>query len=211
MANLAVFANTGSGDIPLNGTSADFTQIDPNNDVLIFSAGSDVVKDGEPIPSQSELIQAGVVLTGSQIIVDKYFLSDLNANLLRETELMGNQDAQYVLAFDFDDLTASEPVLELWDDTNLDTIDNITLGAGTATNSWWRGVATTSGSPGANWAPGGITLAGSSDGHFVFLNNENGALPSATTLYANLAIVIPASAITGGSVNPIFAVKWLSN
>ncbi len=117
----------------------------------------------------------------------------------------------YNLVFDFDDLTASEPTFELWDDTNLNTIDNITLGLGVATNIWWRGVTTTSGSPGANWAPGGITLAGSSSGHFLLLNDNNGALPSATTLYANLAIVIPASATSGGSVNPVFAVKWLSN
>lgn len=211
MANLLVYTNNGLSDVALGSTGADFTQVDPNNDVLIFSAGSDVVKDGEPIPSQSELIQAGVVLTGSQIIVDKYFLSDLSDNLLKEIELMGNQDTQFVLAFDFDDLTASEPVLELWDDTNLNTVDNITLGAGTPTNSWWRGVTTTDGSPGINWAPGGLTLAGASDGHFLFLNNENGALASAKTLYANIAIVIPASATDGGSVNPVFAIKWLSN
>jgi len=211
MANMIPHVNTGVTDVALGATGAEFTQIAPDSDVLIFSAGSDVVKDGEPIPSQSDLIQAGVVLTGSQIIVDKFFLSDISENLLKEIFLMGNQDTQFVLAFDFDDLTASEPVLELFDDSNLNTIDDVTLGGGVPTASWWRGVTTTTSSPGANWAIGGLTLAGSSDGHFLFLNDQNGALPSATTLYANLAIVIPAGVTIGGSSTPVIAVKWLSS
>lgn len=212
MANLTVYANTGATDSPLNASGTEHTEIDPDNDVLIFSKGSDVVKDGEPIPSQSELVQAGVPTDSVPFTVDKYFLSDASANLLREIDLMGNQDTRYVLSFDFDDLTASEPVLELWDDSNLNTIDGTTLGAGTPTASWWKGATTTDASSGVNWASTGTALAGSSDGHFLLLNDSNGALPSAKTLYANLAIVIPASASnTGGSANPVFAIKWLSN
>ena len=211
MANLVVHSNTDTQDLPLNSSGVEWTDLDLNNDTLIFTAGSNVVKDGEPLPSQSDLVQAGVVLTGAQIVVDKYLLSDASSATLKEISLMGNNTNRYVMAFDFDNLTASEPVLELWDDTLLNTVANITLGAGVPNNSWWRGVVTTDGAPSAGWALTGSRLAGASSGNFLLLNNGNGALPSATTLYANLAIVIPASASTGGSVVPVFVVKWLSN
>ena len=76
-------------------------------------------------------------------------------------------------------------------------------------SSWWRGVVTTSSSPGNNWT--GQKLAGSSSGYFLQLNDGNGALSGADTLYCNLKIIIPASATAGGSANPVFVVKWTSN
>jgi len=207
--SLSIYCNTGTQDSELNTTGAEFTEISPLNDVLIFSAGSDVVKDGASIPTQAQLISAGVKVDGSEQTVSKYFLQDQSASELKEIFNMGNQDKRYVLAFDFDASTASEPVLEIWDDSDMDSIDAETLGSGTASLSWWRGITTTSSSPGTNWV--GSRLAGSSSGYFLFLNDENGALASADTLYCQLKIVIPSTASNGGSANPIIVIKWTSN
>ena len=124
---------------------------------------------------------------------------------------MGNLDKRYVLAFDFNAGTASEPVLEVWDDTNLNTSTGTILGGGTPSSSFIRGITTTAGLPGAGWITGATRMAGSSDGNFLFLNDQNGFLTGASTLYANIAVVIPASQTTGFSANPVFVVKWLSN
>jgi hypothetical protein len=117
------------------------------------------------------------------------------------------------MAFSFDAATASEPVLELWDDNGLDSILATTLGAGTASSSWWRGIVTTDALPGADWALSGSfsRLAGSAYGYFLWLNNEAGALTGADVLYCNLAIVIPSTNTTGGSASPLICIKYNSN
>lgn len=211
MASVSVYVNADSQDQPLNTSGVNWIEFSEGNDRLLFSAGSTEVIDGADIPTQQELISAGIQLTGSQIVVDSYFLEDASENLIEEIFNMGNQDKRYVLAFDFDGATASEPVLEVWDDSDLDTITNTMLGGGTPSSSFIRGVTTTDGSPGTNWITTANRMAGSGSGNFLFLNNENGALTVATTLYANLAVVVPASQTTGFSANPVFVVKFLSN
>jgi hypothetical protein len=206
---LTIAINVANTDTPYPNSGGIWTVIAPSVDYLVFSAGSDVVDDGLPIPTQSQLNQAGVVLTGVQQIVSKYYLADVSANELKQVHLMGNTTSRYVLAFSFDAATASEPVLELWDDANLNTVDGTTLGAGTPSNSWWRGITTTNSAGGANWT--GSTLAGASDGHFLNLNDGAGALSGAAVLYCNLKIVVPASASTGTNATPKFAVKYASN
>jgi len=199
--------NNDTVDSPYGTSGIDWTEVSAGNDKLIFTAGSTVVADGQGIPSETDLNQAGIILTGSQIIVSKYLLEDISDSLLKEIHNMGNQNKRYVLAFDFDDETASEPVLEVWDDLNLNTIISQALGSGVPSSSWYVGVVTTDGMPGTNWI--GTTLSGSSNGHFLWLNNENGALTGAKTLYANLKIVIPASA-TSGAFTPVMVVKYAS-
>lgn len=207
--SLTIAVNTSASNSVFDGSGAVWSLIAPASDYLVFSAGSDTVDDGETIPTQSQLNQAGVILTGVQQIVDRYFLADVSANELKEIFLMGNTTNRYVMAFDFNGSTASEPVLELWDDSNLNTTDSTTLGAGTASNSWWRGITTTNSAPSTDWT--GSTLAGSSDGHYLLLNDNAGALTGADTLYCNLKIVIPASATTGINTTPKFVVKYASN
>jgi len=208
--NLKVYVNTGSLDSPLGSSGVEFTEISTANDYLVESNGSDVVKDGEAIPTDTQLNQAGVVIDEVvAVVVPKYFLADISANLLREIHNMGNTIKRYVFAFDFDGVTATEPVLELWDDSDLDTVALFSLGNGTPSNSWWKGVVTTDSAPSPDWA--GSALAGNSDGHFLQLNNGNGALIGAKTLYCNIKIVVPAGASQGGADNPIWAVKWTSN
>lgn len=209
--SLTVHINVDAQDEPLNTSGIDWVEFSENNDQLIFTAGNTQVEDGADIPTQAELISAGVQLTGSEIIVSEYLLQDVSDVLLKNINNMGNLDTRYVIAFDFDAPTASEPTFEVWDDINLNTIDSIMLGNGTASGSFIRGITTTANTPGANWVTGATRMAGSSDGNFLFLNDQLGFLTGATILYANIAVVIPASQTTGFSANPVFVAKWLEN
>lgn len=209
--SLTVHVNVDSQDQPLNTSGVDWVQFSEGNDQLIFTAGNSTIADGESVPTQTELLSAGVELTGSQIIVSTYLLQDTGSNELKSIDGMGNLDKRYVLAFDFDSSTASEPVLEVWDDNTFTTATGTMLGGGTPSQSFIRGVTTTDGLPGSNWITGATRLAGGGDGNFLYLNNQNGALTTADTLYANLAVVIPSSQTTGFSANPVFVVKWLDN
>ena len=206
MTNLTVRLNTGSVDLPVGGMGVEYTEISVANDFLIFTAGNTTVIDGATIPSSFQLSQAGVVLTGSNILIAHYLLADISANQLKEAHLMGNVDHRYVLALDFDGITTSEPVLEAWDNSDLNTTDSTCLGAGTPASSWLRGITTTDATPGASWT--GYRLAGSSDGHFLWLNNGNGALSGATVLYCNLHMVVPSTQTAGGAETPVLAVKY---
>lgn len=206
---LTVAVNTSNNDVEYTDSGSTWAVIDTDNDYLIFSNGSTAVNDGEDIPTQSELQSAGMVLNGTQQIVDRYFLADVGSDILQEIFLMGNTTNRYVMAFSFDGATATEPVLELWDDSGLDTITSTTLGAGTPSSSWWKAICTTSSAPGSDWT--GTSLAGSGSGYYLNLNNGNGALASADDLYCNLKVVIPATATSGISATPVFAVKFASN
>lgn len=206
---LTVQINTDIQDQPYSTSGVEWTEMNTDNDYFVFSGGSDVVADGEAIPSSNDLNQAGVVVGVSEVVVDKYFLADISANLLREIHNAGNQNKRYVFGFDFDGATASEPVLEVWDDNNMDSTDFYTLGNGTPSTSWVKGVVTTDALPGVDWV--GSALAGSSDNHFLWLNNLSGALSGAGTLYCNLKIVVPASASNSGSETPTFVIKYTTN
>lgn len=204
--SLDVYVNTGTDDVALGDSSAEFTEIDVSNDRLIFTAGSDSVADGEVSPSDTQLNGAGVLLNGTEQTIDTYLLDDVGSNLLREIHNMGAGNKRYVVACDFDSSTASEPVLEVWDNSDMDSIDNVSLGEGVASNSWFRGITTTDALPGAAWT--GSRLAGSADGYFLWLNNQNGALSGADTLYFQMKIVIPATQQDAGAEQPIIAIKF---
>lgn len=206
---LRVYFNVDGTDQPFGVSGIEFLEFSEGNDTLLFSNGSDQVQEGADIPTQAELISAGVILTGVEIIVPGYFIADVSANQVREIALMGNVNARYVWAFDFDAATASEPVLEFWDDSNVNTITSTMLGGGTPSQSFVRGITTTSATSGADWV--GSKLAGSGAGNFLYLNDQNGPLTVADTLYAQLKIIIPASQTTGFSGNPVFCIKWLEN
>jgi len=203
---LIIYANTGTSDLELNASGSEWTMIDPDNDRIIFSAGSDSIDDGEASPSDIQLNQAGVLLTGLEQTISKYFLDDDSASILKQIHNMGAGNYRYVWAFDFDQATNSEPVLEIWDDDNFSTIDNICLGEGTPSSSWFRGIVTTDALPGIAWT--GSRIAGSSDGHFLWLNDENGPLAVAGTLYCQMKVVIPASVVEAGAEAPVLVVKY---
>lgn len=211
MADVRVWANCSASDVPLDTSGVDWIEFIEGSDKIIFTNGSDEVNDGDDIPSQSQLISAGIQLTdpATEIIVPLYLLQDTGSNLLRSIDLMGNTTGRYVMAGDFDAATASEPVFEFWDDDDLDSIDSTILGAGTPSSSFIRGITTTSGSPTSNWT--GSRLAGSSSGHFLLLNDGTGPLTAADTLYWNMKVIVPASQSTGFSAQPVYVLKWLSN
>ena len=203
---LNIYVNTGSQDTEVGSSGAEWTEIDVDNDELIFSAGSADVDDGQSIPSEAQLSSAGILLDGTEQTVDRYFLSDNSSGTLKEILNMGAGNYRYVLGFQFTTNTASEPVFEIWDDIDLDSINLTCLGAGTASSSWFRGITTTNSAPGASWT--GSRLAGSSDGYFLYLNDENGALVGADVLYCQLKIVIPATQEDAGAENPVICVKY---
>ena len=205
-ATLTIYANIGTQDTEVGSSGSSWQLIDVDNDRLIFSAGSTAVDDGQPSPSDTQLNSAGMLLTGIEQTVDRYFLDDNDAGILKEIHNMGADNKRYVLGFSFDAATASEPILEVWDDSDMDSIALTALGSGTATSSWYRGITTTDALPGAGWT--GSRLAGSSDGHYLWLNNQNGALSGADVLYCQLKIVISASQTDAGAEEPIIAVKY---
>ena len=91
----------------------------------------------------------------------------------------------------------------------MDTVDSYALGEGTPANSNVKGVLTTDALPGADWT--GSALAGSSDGYFLYLNNENGALTGAKDLYCNLKVIVPANFSNAFAETPVFVVKYTTN
>ena len=208
MTTLTVYVNCSTSDLPLGSSAADWVEMVLGTDYLVFSNGSDSVYDGAPIPSEAQLAQAGMIPDTVTQDVEEIFLADVSDGILKKIHNAGNQNKQYVFAFDFDDETATEPVLELWDSVAMTSTDLISLGAGTPTSSWWSGIATTSGLPGTgtNWV--GSTLAGSTSTHYLSLNNGSGPLSGADTLYCNLKITVPAGFTTSGAEKPTFAVKY---
>lgn len=205
---LTIYFNTGEIDLEVGASGSDWTAVDENADELIFTAGSLDVADGKDLPTETELNSAGLVLITPRVeqTIDTYLLSDYDANLLKEIHNMGAGNYRYVMGFSFSEATVSEPVFEAWDDSDLDSIDLVCLGSGTAASSWVRGITTTSALPGASWT--GNRLAGSGDGNFLWLNNQNGALSAADVLYAQLKVVIPSTQTDSASVAPVFVVKY---
>lgn len=198
--------------IAVNNTSTDQTyptgtwiSVSIGNDYLIFTTSASLA--GASVPSSFTLSSGGVLLNGTQQIFPNYYLA--HPGVSPETyaiPLMGNQNKRYVMAFVFSGATTSEPVLEAWDNSGLSTYNDNSLGAGTPNNSWLYGVTTTSGAPGTNWT--GTPLAGSSNGNFLWLNNQNGALTGAANLYCNLKVVVPASQTTGIAETPVLVCKY---
>jgi len=213
---LRVALNLDTQDLALDTSGVDWLDVNVDNDYLIFSNGSSAVFDGAFTPTEQELIQAGVVVSPSaKVIVPKYFINDTSAGIIREIVNAGDNNKRYVFAFDFDGATASEPVLEVWDDTTLNTINFNTLGAGTAINSWVWGITTTDALPGAGWVGDtpsvGSRLAGNASGNFLWLNNQAGALSVAKTLYCQLKIITPAGVTISGAETPVFVCKFTAN
>lgn len=204
--NCTIYFNTGTSDVEYGTSGASWTEVDVDNDELIVTDGSDTVADGLAIASESNLSSAAVLLNGVETTFDTYLLEDANAGIYKQIHNMGSGNYRYVMAISFDGATASEPVLEIWDDDDMDSILLTSLGAGTASSSWWRGVTTTAALPGAGWT--GSRLAGSSDGYFLWLNNQSGALTTADVLYCQLKVVVPSTQTAAVNNSPTIVVKY---
>lgn len=207
---MTLYINHSIDDQPYGSSGIDWLTVDPNNDYFIFSAGSAIVADEESIPNETDLNRSAVQLSDiSDVIVGKYFLADTSENKLKEVKLAGNQNKQYVFCASFDGATASEPQLEAWDDDDMDSYNDVALGNGSPSVSWYRAICTTLGSAGVDWT--GIRLAGSESSNIVLLNNGNGALGIATDLYFQFKIVIPAGHDIPATHTPILVITYTTN
>jgi len=208
MTNLILRVNNGDPDIAYDETGATFVDIDLTNDYLIWTAGSNAVKDGEDEPTQDELNQAYSIIDTVDVDVAHCLLFDYSTSKLDEVEGMG-ENKRYVFCFSFDGATANEPQLEAWDDSNHDSVDKNVLGVATGEDSFIKAVCTTLGLPGADWA--GDPIAGTD---VLLLNNGNGALDALETgessqeLYANIKVVIPANYDTPAVETFVLTVRY---
>jgi len=210
MTALTLLINNTVTDSAVNNIGTNWIAVEPTLDNFIFSQGGGTVVNGQPLPSEALLNRYAVQLDDTNnVIVPKYFLADASANLLKEVKLAGNQNKRYVFAASFDGATATEPSLECWDNISMDTILSPALGAGTPSVSWYKGVVTTLGLPGADWV--GIALASDNVSHKLFLNNGAGALTGAGILYFNFKIVIPGGYLTPALHTPIMAIIYATN
>lgn len=206
--NLDVHVNTTAVDQDRIAQPGNYVQFDVGNDKLIWSAGSTAVADGQDTPTTTELNEAATIIQATATEIDKLFLLDVSdvGVELKEVDLAGSTDTQYVLNFSFDNATASEPTLEAWDNDTHTTANFNVLGAGTPANSMIKAVLTTSGSPGASWT--GTPIAGASLPNVLELNAGGGAFGSASEVYVNLQVVIPASFPTPFAENPVLSIRY---
>lgn len=204
--SVQLYVNVGTSDLARSESGSEYVLVDLTYDKIIITNGSDVVTDEAALPTEAQLNSAGTLLEGTLKNANKYYLYDYSAGKLREIYGMGNQDAQYVLCFAFDALTNTEPVLEAWDSSDLNTTDLEVLGEGTPANSWLRAICTTTSSSGSSWV--GTIMAGSGAGRYIQLNDGNGALSGASDLYCNIKIVFPATAVSAFAVLPVIVVKY---
>lgn len=212
MTELIFRVNKTSSDIAYaNMESGDEFYVDVAvDDVLIASAGSAAVADEQPIPDAIALNRAATLLDAiDPVEVAKYFLADTSYTKLREIFLAGSVNKRYVFCCSFDGATASEPVLEAWDNEDMDSTDLICLGTGVPALSWYKAICTTAGLPGAGWT--GTALAGSGVDNSILLNNGTGPLTVAKDLYFNFYILIPAGITTPAGENPVLVITYTTN
>ena len=210
MTVLQLLINNTLTDSVVNSIGTNWLVVDPDYDNFIFSQGGGAVADGNATPSEALLNRYAVQLSATvPVTVPKYFLNDFSASLLKEIKLAGNQNKRYVFAASFDGATATEPILECWDNNSMNTVLSPALGAGTPTASWYKAVCTTAALPGANWV--GTPLAGDGVSSSLLLNNGNGALLTSGILYFNFKIVIPANYLVPALHTPVMAIIYATN
>jgi hypothetical protein len=206
VTSLIVKVNTTAVDTVDSGN---FVTMALADDKLLWSDGSTAVADGQDTPNEAELNEAApLVPSVDPYEIPKLFLLDFSAvgQELKQVDLAGSQNTRYVLRFEFDGATATEPTLEAWDDNGHDSNDDECLGAGTGADSYIRVVRTTAGSPGASWT--GTPIAGASNKSNM--NGGAGALAVATTIYYNIKVVVPVGA-TPAVETPVLTVRYTWN
>ena len=203
---LTCYANIGGNSAhDLANYPADYLVIDASNDRLIFTSGSSDIYNGSSYnPPDWQLIVASTWITTSPVIVPYCFVDSQSEDSLQQVTGYGDGDDRYVFCFSFDDVTSTEPTLEAWDTNTHTTADYNVLGSGNNSDSMIHAVCTTDASPGGNWW--GTQLAGNNK---VYLNNGNGALGSASDLYANVYVRLPANHPSGDITNnPVICIRF---
>ena len=205
-----LYVNNSMNETPFDPSTSDWIIVDHDADSFIFSEGSVNVADGKPIPNEIDLNRAAVQLDDTNPVnIPKYFLADGSDNRLKEIFNAGNKDKQYAFCAVFDNATATEPQLEAWDDTNMNTYNNPALGRGIPSESWFKAICTNYGTPGVDWL--GVSLAGSGVNNVLMLNGGNGPLSAAANLYFNFKIVIPGGYVTPALHTPVLVITYTFN
>lgn len=206
--NLDIHVNTTAVDTTRAANPGNWVQLDLANDKLIWSAGSAAVIDGADTPSNVELDDAATIIQVTDVEIDKLFLLDFSdvGVELKEIDLAGSTDTQFVINFSFDGATITEPTLEGFDDNTHSTADALVLGNGTPADSMLKAVLTTLSSPGAAWV--GTPIAGAVLPNILELNGGSGALGGPAELYINIKVLIPASFPTAFSETPVLTVRY---
>ena len=198
--NVFFFFNSGSGDATPHeagsGANGDWTAITVGSagHTLVFTG--DGVNDGEATGERDTVI----IPAAGSLEVDKTFID--NGSIIDQVPLAGTNQGQqnggdnrYVFCIYFDGETASAPYLEMWDDSDHDSIANQSLGAGTPGSSMVKGIVTTSAAPGsANWVghPDQVNMAGS--GNRLDLNIGSAIGSAGGNVYWNQCIRVPSTA-----------------
>ena len=207
---MELYINNLINELAYGVSGSDWVIVDADADYFIFSSGSVIVADGETIPDETELNRAAVQLDADNPVnVSKYFLADDTDNKLKEVINAGNQNKQYAFCCVFDEATASEPQLEAWNNSDMDSYNSVELGSGVPASSWYKAITTNTGSPGEDWTD--ISLAGSGASNVLLLNDGSGALSVAGELYFNFKIVIPGGYLTPALHSPILVVTYTTN
>ena len=210
--NVYFFANAGSGATPHqagSGINDDWFAITTGSagHTLVFTGAG--VNDGDVTGSRDTVI----IPAAGSLEVNKTFID--NGSIINQVPLAGtNQggqsggDNRYVFCIYFDGATASAPYLEMWDDSDHDSIANACLGAGTPANSTVKGIVTTAGAPGsANWVghPDQVNMAGSVNRLDLNIGSVIGS--AGGNVYWNQCVRIP-STYSPASETPVTALRF---
>ena len=209
------YGNAGSGDATPHeagsGANDDWFAITTGSagHTLVFTG--DGVDDGDATGERDTVI----IPAAGSLEVDKTFIDD--GSIMNQVPLAGTDqggqdggDNQYVFCIYFDGETASAPYLEMWDDSDHDSIADACLGAGTPADSTVKGIVTTAGAPGsANWVGHAdqVDMAGSGNDHRLDLNAAAAIGSAGGNCYFNMCVRIP-STFSPASETPVTALRF---
>lgn len=212
---ITLYFNSGSGDSTPHedgsGANGDWTAITVGSagHTLVFTG--DAVNDGDTTGTRDTVI----IPAAGDLEVDKTFID--NGSIMDQVPLAGtNQgqqnggDNQYVFCIYFDGETASPPYLEMWDDSDHDSVANQFLGAGTPDDSMVKGIVTTAGAPGsANWVGHAdqVNMAGSGSANRLDLNAGASVGSAGANCYYNQCVRI-LSTSNPASETPVTAIRY---
>jgi len=204
---LLVRTNIVDADVTYITAPADYITMDLTNDYLIWSKLLADLMTHEPTADElnaaAEVIDPSLAVTVTKCLLMDYS-HDIGGSYYTHLVKGMGENKKFVYCFSFDGATATEPQLETWDSSAHSTCVKNVLGIGVPANSMIRGVCTTTTLPGTGWA--GASLAGASN--VLLLNDGLGAILTATDLYANLKIVIPAAFSTPAAETFVICVRY---
>jgi hypothetical protein len=148
MTDLTMRINYVDADLAYGDTGAGYINLDLDQDYIIWTSGSDIVKNlMTHEPTNAELNEASTIIEDSDTTIPLCLLMDYSHNVggsyYTHTIVGMGENKQYVFNFSFNGPTATEPRLEAWDDDTHTSINGHVIGNGTPTNSMVKAKCTT--------------------------------------------------------------------